>query len=399
MERRTARREFLRLGATAGALAVAACTSGTTPAPSHSSAATDTSDFRMGVLLPDTAAGDSIRAGMRLYLQEVGAQAGGRRIVDVDGVEDLVSPAASLDAVRRLVEGERVELVAGCLGSTPALAVRDYVDGRRVPTLIAGTGAVALSRGRRSPYVYRTSYSNWQLGQPLGSVLVRRGIRRLALLSAGDSDGVELAAAVKESYTGQVVVEARMPAGGDYGAVMDQVNDAGPDAVCALLAGADAAAFLKLARTQLAPGIQVTGSGFLVEPDVLSAVGEAAPVGAVTGLHWAPGLAYAENRTFTAAFQRAYGRPADVYALQGFDTARVVVEALGAVRGRTADRRAFLRAISAVTFTSPRGRFRFDAGSNTVVDTLYVRQLEADPGQGLANKVVGSVPNVADPGR
>jgi branched-chain amino acid transport system substrate-binding protein len=132
---------------------------------------------------------------------------------------------------------------------------------------------------------------------------------------------------------------------------------------------------------------------------VLVAVGAAAPVGAVTGLHWAETLAGPVNRSFIAAFQRAYGRPADVFAVQGYDTARVIVEALRAAGGRTADRAAFMRAIGQVDFLSPRGRFRFDAGSNNVVDTVYLRQLAGDPGHGWSNQVIAAIPGVTDPGR
>lgn len=396
-----ARRDVLRMGLTAaGAFALAGCAGGS-PIPGSGAARTSSTpaaDFRMGVVLPAGTVGDGIRAGMRLYLDQVGSLAGGRRIVWAGADEGSGDPAAAVAAVRGLVEREGVELVAGFATSAAALAARDYLDQRRMPTLVANAGAVALSRARRSPYVYRTSYSNWQLGQPLGSVLVSRGIRRLALVSAGDSDGVEAAAAVKETYTGQVVVEAHAPSGGDYGALMEQLSDTAPDAVCAFLSGPDAVAFLRQARAHL-QGVQLTGWGFLVEPDVLAAVGDPAPAGTLTALHWTLALSTPANRAFTADFQRAYGRPPDVYSVQGYDTARVVAAALGAVRGRTADRHAFLRAIAGVDFGSPRGPFRFDAGSGSVENTVYVRQLVADPHGGAGERIVAALRDVADPGR
>jgi branched-chain amino acid transport system substrate-binding protein len=399
MERRLARRDVLRMGVTAaGTLAMAACTGGGPGPRPGATGETPAADFRMGVVLPAGGLGDAIRAGMRLSLQQIGGQAAGRRIVEFGADEGSGDPAVALASLRRLVEGDGVELVAGFATSAAALAVRDYVDQRRLPTLVANAGAVALSRARRSPYVYRTSYTNWQLGQPFGSVLVSRGIRRLALVSAGDSDGVETAAAVKETYTGRVLVEAHAPSGGDYGALMEQLSDTGPDGVCALLSGADAVAFLKQARAHLG-GVPLTGWGFLVEPDVLAALGDPAPLGAVTALHWSRALSTPANRAFTADYQRAYGRPPDVYAVQGYDTARVVAAALGAVRGRTADPQAFVRAIAGVDFASPRGRFRFAAPSNSVMDNLYVRQLVADPHGGTAERIVATLRDVADPGR
>ncbi len=69
------------------------------------------------------------------------------------------------------------------------------------------------------------------------------------------------------------------------------------------------------------------------------------------------------------------------------------------MKGKTDDKSAFMKAIAAVSFKSPRGDFRFDAGSNNVVNTIYVRQLVNDPKLGFTNKVISSVPNVTDPGK
>src|SRR5207247_2236228 len=76
----------------------------------------------------------------------------------------------------------------------------------------------------------------------------------------------------------------------------------------------------------------VSGAGFFVEQDVLAAIQDAAPNGAVTGLHWALTLTNRENQDFIAKYSKKFnGRQADVFAVQGFDTARVIVDALNAV--------------------------------------------------------------------
>src|SRR5215467_16178298 len=84
-----ARRDFLRLGATAAGIALAGCSGGTAPRPARTVATG--SDFRVGVVLPaagpGAAIGDSIRAGMRLSFAESGYEAAGRRVVEVAGDE------------------------------------------------------------------------------------------------------------------------------------------------------------------------------------------------------------------------------------------------------------------------------------------------------------------------
>jgi branched-chain amino acid transport system substrate-binding protein len=156
---------------------------------------------------------------------------------------------------------------------------------------------------------------------------------------------------------------------------------------------------LMFLSAEIVKNIRVMGSGFLVEQDVLRAIGDAAPAGAVPGLHWALTLDNKENRDFTASFRRRFRRTADVFAMQGYDTARVIVEALNQVKGKTDDPVAFMTAISRVSFKSPRGDFKFDANSRNVINPLYVRELVNVPKVGYTNRVISSLPGIADPGR
>ena len=397
------RRDFLKLGATtAGAIALAAC-GGSTAAPATGPTGPD---FKIGSILPSSGTysdlGDSIRKGMQLYFEMVGNKAGNRRIVVTDEDESAGDTSIPLTKARKLVEQDNVDLIAGIVASPNALAVRAYVDQNQVPTLIANAGANALSRAQKSPWIYRTSFSNWQPSHPMGRYLVDNGIKRLTLLYSNYGAGQETAAAIKETFTGQVATEVKPPfpnTSGDFAPFITQINSSKPDAIYVFISGQDAINFLKQARTQLDKSIKLTGSGFFVEQDVLGAIGDAAPIGAVTGLHWALTLDNRENKDFTDAFKKRFGKTADVFAVQGYDTARVIVEALNAVKGTTTDKTAFMRAISRVSFKSPRGDFKFDDNSQNVVNTIYVRELVNDSRLGATNRVTSSVPNVVDPGK
>src|SRR5262245_8948875 len=59
--------------------------------------------------------------------------------------------------------------------------------------------------------VYRTSFSNWQPSQPMGRYLTDNGIKRLTLVYSNYRAGQETAAAIKETFTGQVVAEVKPP--------------------------------------------------------------------------------------------------------------------------------------------------------------------------------------------
>lgn len=402
-ERELPRRDFLRLGATAaGAVALAACGGGASPGPSTATGP----EFKVGGILPTSGTyselGDSIRKGMQLYLEKVGNQAGGRKIVVSNEDEAAGDPSIPLAKARKLVEQDNVDMLTGIIASPNALAIRNYVDQNKVPTLISNAGANALSRALKSAFIYRTSFSNWQPSQPMGKYLVDHGISKLVLVYSNYGAGIETAGAIKETYTGQVLAEVKPPfpnTSGDFAPFITQINNARPEGIYVFMSGQDAVKFLTQAKTQLDKSIKLFGSGFFVEQDVLGAIGGAAPVGAITGLHWALTLNNKENQDFTSRFKSKFGKTADVFAVQGYDTAHVIVEALNAVKGKTDDKAAFMKAISQVAFKSPRGDFRFDTNSNNVVNTIYVRELVQDTKLGYTNKVLSSMPNVIDPGR
>lgn len=403
LEQEVGRRDFLRLGATAaGLLGLAAC--GGSPAVSPGPSAPTGPEFKVGVVLPYSGTyqdlGDSITKGIQLYLSKVGNQAGNRKITLVQE-DETTDPQTALSKTRKLVEQDNVDMVAGYVSSAVLLTVRDYLDQNQIPTLVANAGANAISRNRKSPYIYRTSFSNWQPNQPMGRYMVDHGIQRLTLVYSNYAAGAETAAAVKETYTGKIQAEVKPPfpnTSGDFSAFIAQINASKPDAIYVFMSGQDDINFLKQAKQTLDKSIKPFGSGFFVEQDVLRAIGDAAPVGAITGLHWALSLDTKENQDFVAAFQRFAKKTADVFSVQGYDTGRVIVEALNAVKGKTTDKLAFMKAISEVRFKSPRGDFRFDPNSNNVINTIYVRELVNDPKLGLTNKVISSVPNVTDPG-
>ena len=239
-------------------------------------------------------------------------------------------------------------------------------------------------------------------------VAEKLGKKKIQLVYAKYGAGLESVASFKETFTaagGTIVgpdVATPFPNNGDQTPFVQAIKTDAIDGIYCFMSGTDAVTFLKKANelgTLKKLGL-VSGSGFFVEQDVLAAIADAAPVGAITGLHWALTLATKENQDFVSKYSKKFsGRQADVFAVQGFDTARVIVEALNAVKGKTDDKLSFLRAISNVAFKSPRGDFRFDPNTNNVVQTIYVRKTVNDPKLGWTNQVIDQYPGVADPGK
>ena len=403
------RRGFLKLGVTAaGMAAVAACGGGTSGGPSGPSGP----DFKVGAVLPSSGVyaelGKSVLNGMQLYFDSVGNQAGGRRIKVVTA-DEQVAVADAVAATKSVVEQDSVDMVVGYISSPNAAGNRDYLDGQKIPTLVANAGVNSLSRAAKSAFIYRTSFSNWQPSHPMGTYVAEKlGFKKIQLVYAKYGAGLESVASFKETFAaagGTIVgppVETPFPNNGDQTPFVQAIKTDQIDGIYCFMSGTDAVSFLKKANElgTLKKLKVVSGSGFFVEQDVLAAITSAAPLGAVTGLHWALTLQNRENQDFIGKYSKKFdNRQADVFAVQGFDTARVIVEALNAVKGKTDNKEGFLKAISGVTFKSPRGDFKFDAATNNVVQTVYVRKVVNDPKLGWTNQVIDQYPGVADPGK
>ena len=403
------RRDFLKLGlTTAGMAAVAACGGSTPTGPG----APTGPEFKLGVVLPYSGVyaelGNSITNGMRMYFDSVGNQAGNRKITMVTA-DEQVALADAVAATKKVVEQDGVDMVAGYVSSPNAAGNRDYLHGLKMPTLIANAGVNSLSRAAKSPYIYRTSFSNWQPAHPMGTYVAEKlGKKRIQLVYARYGAGLESVASFKETFIasgGTIVgpdVATPFPNNGDQTPFVQAIQTDKIDGIFSFMSGTDAVTFLKKAAElgTLKKLSLVSGAGFFVEQDVLAAITDAAPDGAITGLHWALTLTNKENQDFITKYSKKFaGRQADVFAVQGFDTARVIVDALNATKGNTSNKDAFMSAIAAVSFKSPRGDFKFDTDTHNVVQTIYIRKTVKDPKLGWTNQVIDQYPGVADPGK
>lgn len=360
--------------------------------------------LKVGVVLPFsgvyTQLGEDILRGMRLYLERVGNQAGGRP-VELIVEDETADPSTALQKVTKLIESDRVDLLTGLVSTAAAYAVRDTVHTARTILVVSNAGGNALTRERKSPFIFRTSFTSWQVHYPFGRWVAENISKKVAILSADYAFGRESTAAFKESFLaagGQVVDEVYSPLGStDFSAYISRIARARPEAVFGFLAGTDGVIFVRqFSQFGLKGRIQLTMSGFALEEDVIQQVGRAA-VDAYSCLHWAVRLETPENQAFVRDYQARYGVVPSVYSMQGYDTARVIVDAVNAVQGDTSNRERLVEAMEGVQFRGPRGLFQFDPRTHHVIQNVYVRQVR-QVGNQFNNAVVADLGRVRDPG-
>jgi branched-chain amino acid transport system substrate-binding protein len=337
--------------------------------------------LRIGLLLPYSgtyaALGNNITDAMKLAAQEHGGKLGGREVEWV-AVDDESDPAKAPANVNKLIAGEKVEILTGPVHSGVAMAMMQIVRQEKVLTVVTNAGAQAVTGTLCAPHVFRTSFSNWQTSYPCAEVMLKAGHKKAVLMFWNYSFGQESMAAFKDGYAkggGSIVKEIAVPfPTTEFQANLSEIAALKPDAVFVFFAGAGAAKFVKdYDGAGLREKIPLYGSGFLTE-GVLAAQGAAAE-GLKTTLHYADGLDNAANKKFRAAFQKATGRNADVYAVAGYDTVNLLAVALDKVRGDVAAQKELIAALESARIESPRGPFRFSKAHNPV-QNVYLREVK-----------------------
>ncbi len=344
--------------------------------------------------------GEDITDGMTLYLDSVNWTGGGRRISWIREDEEI-DPQVGVRKARKLIEADQVDVLTGIVSTATAYAIRDMVHNSKTILVVSNAGGNLLTRARKSPYIFRASFTSWQVSNPFGKWFYSNVAREAVVTAANYGFGTESIAAFKESFLpagGKILGEVFPPLNNtDYAPYITQIQKMSPEALYNFYSGADAVRFVaQAAQYGLTRTARVTGAGFMVEQDVLPAEGENA-LGIYSPLHWALTLQNKENLAFTRAFKDRFKRDASVFAVQGFDAARVIVEGLNRTNGDTSNKDRLVEALAAVKFASPRGPFEFDPNTHNVIQSIYVRQVR-HVGKGIANVVFENLGRIRDPG-
>jgi branched-chain amino acid transport system substrate-binding protein len=344
--------------------------------------------------------GEDTIDGMELYLSTVGNQAANRPI-ELLIEDETADTGTALERTRRLVEAEEVDILSGLISTGSAYAVADFVEQSQVPFVVANAGGDDLARGQQNDFMVRTSFSNWQNNYAVGEWYYDNIGETVALIASDYAAGQEHMNGFRESFEaagGEVVDEVFTPLGStDFSSALGRLGNSGADGLYGFLAGTDGLIFVQeYDQSGLRDTLPLVASGFMVEEDVLTEIGEAA-LGVFSGLHWAYDLDNPENQEFVQMWEEEYDRAPSVYSVQGWDTARVIVDAVEALGGDVSDGAAVIDAMVEVEFDSPRGAFTIDPETHNVVHHVYLREVVDMDGE-VHNTMVEDLGEFADPG-
>lgn len=356
--------------------------------------------IRIGLIHPHTGPlaglGEDMTKGWEHYWNQQGMQIAGRPIElfieDTEGQADV-----GLDKIKKLVEQDKVHIVAGPISSGVAYGIGGYAKASGIPLFITQATANLLTQAddNRAPNIFRTAFSSDQLHLPIGPYLYDDlGYRKVLVMAQDYAAGWEHAAAVVHSFE-QAGGEAQTifpPLGETELApylteVLDQSDEI--DALVGIMWGASAVPFINQAYDfGIRDQVEVVTINSAVE-DQLELPQENPPAveGIINWGGWCLCLDDAVNEEFKTSYEESYGKLPHYYTAMGQSNAEAIGEALKAVNGNIEDTEAFLEAARNVRFVGPRGPFYFDGHQNAVIN-VYLRVVEEDPDTGEMRNVL-----------
>ena len=363
--------------------------------------------LKVGILLPFAGNfavyGNDIDAGIRLHLEdELGSEIAGRKIEFVQ--EDTEgNPEVGLQKARKLVEQDEVDLVMGIVSSGVLMGVRDYFDEAQKLLICCNAGANPISRGGKTPYIWRASFSNWMMGAKMGSWTAENVGKKAAVViadyTAGHNERDSFVYHFEQAGgTIAEIVAVPFPQMGDPAPIIASIANIDADFFYLFLPGGAGLSFFQSAVDfDLMGQIPMYVNNAQVSEDVLPQLGDPAE-GIISSWLWAYLLDNAENTNYISSFEGKYNRTPSSFSVQGYDGAKVVSTMLERVEGDTSDLNKMIDALAGISFASPRGSFVLDEKTQNPRQDWYLREVVRHTDGELHNAVLENLGEVVDPG-
>ncbi|NLU97448.1 ABC transporter permease [Marinomonas sp. UCMA 3892] len=337
--------------------------------------------IKVGVMLPFSGVygglGEATRNGLKMALQEHAADLQGRTIEFIE-MDTEAKPSRAPEIANSLLNKSHADFIIGPVHSGVAMGMIKVLKGKDTIMIIPNAGVNAATGPLCAPNIFRTSFSAWQPSYPMGKVALEKGFKKVVTLSWNYGFGQESLDAFEESFTsggGEIVKKMLVPfPKTEFQSYLSEIGSIQPDAVFVFFAGGGAVKFVKDYDAMGLKGkIPLLGAGFLTE-GTLEAQGDSAE-GILTTLHYADPLKNEENQTFRRDYADKFGKPSDLYAVQGYDTGLMIASAVKALNGDISDQKALIHALENTKVKSPRGDFTFSKAHNPI-QNIYLRRVE-----------------------
>ena len=357
--------------------------------------------IRIGYLGPQTGifaqAGKDMLDGLKLALEQVNYQAGGRKIELIE--EDTEGNSATAIAkYRKLVDHDKIHVLTGILLVNVGQSLVPLIERDQLPTLFLTTPD-ELTKRKIAKWILRSNFSASQIMHPLGDYAAKTlKYKRVATIAMDNGFGHEEIGGfqrVFEDGGGKVVQKLWVPLNAlDFAPYLSQVQKE-VDAVCAVFVAGQAVRFVKqYGEAGLKGKLPLIGTGVMTDESALRGMGDEA-VGIVGSLLWSPTLQNPANQVFMKLATAKLGRTPAYFNAVMYSSGRWIADAAQSLNGQVEDREKFLGAIRRAieTVPDPRGPIKLDEYGNPT-ENVYIVRVDRSGGK-LVNAVIHTYPLVS----
>ena len=357
--------------------------------------------IRIGYLGPLTGifaqAGKDMLDGLKLSLEQISYQAGGRKIElfeeDTEG-----NSATAIAKYRKLVDHDKIHVLTGILLVNVGNSLVPLIERDQLPTLFLTTPD-DLTKRKIAKWILRSNFSASQIMHPLGDYAAKTlKYRRVAAIAMDNGFGHEEVGGfqrVFEDNGGRVVQKLWVPLNAlDFAPYLGQIQN-GVDAVCGVFVAGQAVRFVKqYGDSGLKGKVPLIGTGVMTDESALRGMGDEA-IGIVGSLLWSPTLQNPANQAFMRLAEAKFGRtPAYFHAVM-YSAGRWIADAAQSLNGQVEDRERLVAAIRRAieTVPDPRGPIKLDEYGNPT-ENVYIVRVDRAGGK-LVNTVIHTYPLVS----
>jgi branched-chain amino acid transport system substrate-binding protein len=298
--------------------------------------------------------------GVKLAVDEANKAGGvnGRQI-QLDLFDDQGDPTVGTNLARKIAGAGYVAML-GTAESAVTLAMAPILKDAGIPNITSGQSPKLAAL--KSPFLFLNAPTSVTYDETLAKYLVDdKGHKKIALISnngtygAGEHDA--FLAALKSRNVTPIADEAVTPDQKDFSAALTAIRQKNPDV---LFVGAEEVESGLIAKQARELGLKaVLAGGAPMGTDVyVTTAGADNAEGSVISSPYLSNDATEASKTFSAAYQAAFGEAAELHGAKAYDGAKILIEALKQTKG--AGGRPLADAIRAVKHDGLLGDFAYD---------------------------------------
>jgi branched-chain amino acid transport system substrate-binding protein len=331
-------------------------------------AGAESQELRIGFVNTNTGGGAilgrQMENGWKLGLEHAGWHKDGDKLGGVATriyyADDQARPDVGVREVSRLLNQDKVQIIAGVIFSNVALAVRRSIFDANAMLLSTNAAAALFAGAECNPLFVSTSFITDGAAEALGEIATKDGVKSVVALAPNYQSGKDNIAGFARTFkSGKVVEQILFKLGEtDFQVDIAKIRAAKPQAIFIFAPGAMGISFMKQwAATGGNRDIQIY-SMYVVDHLTLPAIGAAA-LGVVEASHWNHDADNPKNRRFVKDYVAKFGHAPSFIAVHSYDAPELLAKAIQTAGGKADDMRAVARAMRLATLDSPRGALRY----------------------------------------